>query len=116
MARGQHDDRNRRLLSNLATDIDARHIRQAEVEHDEIGSRVGRGVDASHSIGCFVDAGGDIAQCIAHGASDLGLVVYDEDEIGIRHDRMRVGVGRTTPDHAIKVAGHIRPRRMIHNS
>ena len=37
VARRQHDDRHGGPLADLATDVDAGHVGQTEVEHDEIG-------------------------------------------------------------------------------
>ena len=85
MPRRQHDDRHSGSLSDFAADVDASHVGQAEVEHDEIGTVVGRGVDARRSVGGFVDADGDVAQRVAHRTSNLGFVVDDENEIGVRH-------------------------------
>ena len=95
MARRQHDDRHGGAPPDLAADVDAVHIREAEIEHHEIGAIRRGGIDAGGSIRGLVDASGDVAQCVAHGEADLGLVVDDENEIGVRHTQLGHGLQDT---------------------
>ena len=85
MPRREHDDRYGRSAADRTTDIDTGHVRQAQVEDDEIGPAVRRRVYAARSIRGFVDARGDFPKRVANGQSNLGLVVDHEYEIGIRH-------------------------------
>jgi hypothetical protein len=85
MPRRQHDDGHGRSLADLATDVDTGHVGKAEIEHDEIRPIVRRGLYSSRSGRRFIDAHRDIAERVAHGAANLGLVVDDQHEVGIRH-------------------------------
>src|SRR5215510_2781118 len=77
----EDDDRHCGPLTNLAADVHAGHVRQAEVEHYEVRSVVRRGVDAGAPAGSFVYTGSDITKRVAHSAANLWLVVNDKHEI-----------------------------------
>jgi hypothetical protein len=103
------------LTADLATHVDARHVRQSEVEDDEIGpARCGRAHTVG-SVGRFVHATGDIAQRVANGAADLRFIIDHEHEISVCRGHSVFG-GRlkstcTNPEDLGWIeSGHIRDR------
>ena len=86
VSRRQHDDRHRGPLANLAAHVHAGHVGQTEIEHDEVGPRRRRRLDPGRPVRRFLDPGGDVVERVANSATNLRLVVDDEDEIGIRHE------------------------------
>ena len=49
-AAGQHDDRGGGPAAQAVDDLDAVHVGQAEVEHDEVGRLGGRGTQGTRTV------------------------------------------------------------------
>jgi hypothetical protein len=82
MACGQHDDRSLRPRAHAAAHIVPRHVGKAEVENDQL-RLLCRGDVQSRAPGrCLEDATALRAERVRNGASDLKLIVDDENGVG----------------------------------
>ena len=71
MPRGQHEDRRSRPFAHRAAKIDAIHVRQAEVEHDQLRARLEGGADSFGASGRFDDVDTIRRECVAEQCANL---------------------------------------------
>jgi hypothetical protein len=79
MSRREHEHGGGRPRANLAADLDARDVGQAEVEHDQVGALRRGEIDPGTPRGAFEDASVSGLQGVSDDAPDLRLVIDHKD-------------------------------------
>ena len=86
VGRGQHDYRRAlgmHVRLHLIEDVDAAHVGQAQIKHDQVRSAGSCLNQSALNTGCFVHLKPFSLQCKAHEAPDL-LLVLDQEDLGCR--------------------------------
>ena len=75
----QHDHRHRVVGAHLSQHVEAAHLRQTEVEHDELGRVVGDLVERGRAVAGVVDREPLTFEGGADDVDEVEVVVDDED-------------------------------------
>lgn len=78
-AGGKDDERHARALAEAPDDVEAVHVRQAEIEDDEVGTIPLRDLERTAPVDSLDRAESRPVEVVADDAKDLGLVLDDED-------------------------------------
>ena len=85
VARGEHDDRRRRVAADLAGDVEAVGAGQAQVEDDEVRVLAPVRLEGGRAVGRGQDRVAGVLEVVARELHDRGFVIDDEDGLHRGH-------------------------------
>ena len=78
---GQHDDRHIRLATQRPADVEAIHLRQIEVKHDQVRLGLTRYRQRGFAVAGSYHAKVPVLEVVARLLHNLRFVVYKKDEL-----------------------------------